>query len=51
MSSETAISHGKILQVIGPVVDVAFEGELPEIFTALRVSNPSINDKEGNLGL
>lgn len=51
MSSETAISHGKILQVIGPVVDVAFEGELPEIFTALRVSNPSINDKEGNLVL
>jgi F-type H+-transporting ATPase subunit beta len=44
-------SNGKILQVIGPVVDVVFEGDLPEIFTALRVSNPSINDKAGNLVL
>ncbi len=45
------ISHGKILQVVGPVVDVSFEGDLPEIYTALRVSNPSISDKEGNLVL
>ena len=45
------ISHGKILQVVGPVVDVSFEGDLPEIYTALRVSNPSINDREGNLVL
>ena len=42
---------GKIAQVIGPVVDVSFEGELPEIYTALRVSNPSISDKAGNLVL
>jgi len=49
MSPET--SKGKILQVIGPVVDVAFESDLPEIYTALRVSNPSISDKEGNLVL
>lgn len=51
MSPETHISHGKVLQVIGPVVDVSFEGELPEIYTALRVSNPSISDKAGNLVL
>lgn len=51
MSQETHISHGKVLQVIGPVVDVSFEGELPEIYTALRVSNPSISDKAGNLVL
>ena len=44
-------SNGKILQVIGPVVDVAFDGDLPEIYTALRVSNPSISKKEGNLVL
>ncbi len=34
---------GKIVQVIGPVVDVAFEGEgnvLPPIFTALKVDRP-----------
>ncbi len=30
---------GKIKQVIGAVVDVYFEGELPEIYTALEVKN------------
>jgi F-type H+-transporting ATPase subunit beta len=43
---------GTILQVLGPVVDVRFEdGELPAIFSALTVSNPSINEKESNLVL
>jgi len=41
--------QGKIVQVIGPVVDVEFTAALPEINTALRISNPSINDKPGNL--
>jgi len=41
---------GKIVQVLGPVVDVEFEqGKLPEILTALFVSNPTINDEEDNL--
>jgi F-type H+-transporting ATPase subunit beta len=41
---------GKVTQVIGPVVDVEFPpGALPEIFTALLLSNPSINDKADNL--
>ncbi len=41
---------GKILQVMGPVVDVEFEqGKLPEIYTALLISNPAINDMEDNL--
>ena len=34
---------GKIVQVIGPVVDVAFEGEgmvLPPIYTALKIDRP-----------
>ena len=30
---------GKITQVIGAVVDVSFEGELPEIYTALESNN------------
>ncbi|PLX27818.1 F0F1 ATP synthase subunit beta [Candidatus Parcubacteria bacterium] len=30
---------GKIKQIIGAVVDVAFEGDLPEIYTALEVKN------------
>ncbi len=41
--------YGKITQVIGPVVDVAFEGDLPEIYTALKITNPSIDDREWNL--
>jgi F-type H+-transporting ATPase subunit beta len=41
---------GKIVQVIGNVVDVEFaEGKLPEILTAIALSNPSINDQEDNL--
>jgi F-type H+/Na+-transporting ATPase subunit beta len=41
---------GKITQVMGPVVDVEFEqGKLPTIYTALTISNPAINDDEGNL--
>ena len=48
MSAEQAV--GKIVQVIGPVVDVEFEpGKLPSIMNALAVSNPAINDDEGNL--
>ena len=31
--------NGKITQIIGAVVDVSFENELPEIYTALEVSN------------
>ncbi len=30
---------GKITQIIGAVVDVNFEGDLPEIYTALEVNN------------
>ncbi|HMF44703.1 MAG TPA: F0F1 ATP synthase subunit beta [Polyangia bacterium] len=44
-----ATSQGKVVQVIGPVVDVEFSGALPEINTALRISNPSISDRPGNL--
>jgi F-type H+-transporting ATPase subunit beta len=32
-------SAGRISQIIGPVVDVAFDGELPEIYNALEVIN------------
>jgi len=44
------MNTGKIVQVIGPVVDVAFEeGKLPSILDALFVTNPAINDQEDNL--
>ena len=43
---------GNVVQVLGPVVDVEFtDGELPKIYNALRLSNPSISDEEGNLVL
>src|SRR5258708_22838013 len=46
------IAPGKITQVPGNVVDVEFgAGTLPPIFSALRVSNPSISDEVGNLVL
>lgn len=40
-------NYGKIAQVIGPVVDVTFEGDqniLPPIFTALKVKRPDGSD-------
>ncbi len=43
-------SIGRVVQVIGPVVDVAFDSaELPEINTALLLSNPSIDNLQDNL--
>lgn len=48
----TAADSGYVTQVIGPVVDVRFDSaELPEIYTALLLTNPSINNKEDNLVL
>jgi F-type H+/Na+-transporting ATPase subunit beta len=46
------MSDGKITQIIGPVIDVEFpKGQLPQIYTALKVTNPSIDDRELNLVL
>jgi F-type H+-transporting ATPase subunit beta len=43
---------GKITRVIGPVVDVEFPASgLPNIFTALTVSNTAISDRPDNLVL
>lgn len=33
------MNYGKIVQVMGPVVDVEFEGELPKIKDALEINN------------
>ena len=54
---QTATPHakapsGKVLQVIGPVVDVEFTGgELPEVYTALTLTNPGIDNVVDNLVL
>nr|QKW93711.1 ATP synthase subunit beta [Vitiosangium cumulatum] len=43
---------GKVTQVLGPVVDVEFPpGGLPEVYTALKVSNPNISTAADNLTL
>ncbi|MCX5748588.1 MAG: F0F1 ATP synthase subunit beta, partial [Proteobacteria bacterium] len=43
-------SMGRVVQVIGPVVDVSFDSaELPEIYTALLLTNPSIDKRQDNL--
>ncbi|MFO7525558.1 MAG: hypothetical protein R6W68_08905, partial [Ignavibacteriaceae bacterium] len=34
---------GNIIQIIGPVVDIEFEeGQLPEIYNALRIPRTSV---------
>ena len=41
---------GKVIQVMGPVVDVEFEqGKLPNILTALTLTNKAIDETEDNL--
>ncbi|MDD4870425.1 MAG: F0F1 ATP synthase subunit beta [Kiritimatiellae bacterium] len=51
-SSAKQTSSGRITQVLGAVVDVEFpEGELPNILTALQVSNSFISDQPWNLTL
>ncbi|MBP9853280.1 MAG: F0F1 ATP synthase subunit beta [Candidatus Omnitrophica bacterium] len=43
---------GQVFQIMGAVIDVIFsDGNLPPIYTALKTSNPSINEKEWNLVL
>ena len=43
---------GKIVQILGPVVDVRFDADsLPEIYTKLTVTNPALNDEQNNLVL
>jgi len=45
-----AKNEGRIIQVIGPVIDVEFpEGELPAIYNAVKITNPRISAKEWNL--
>ena len=44
------MNEGKITQVMGAVVDVEFENSnLPPIYNALQVTNPTISDKDWNL--
>ena len=50
-TSETN-NHGKVVQVLGPVVDVEFkDSDLPPIYTALKVTNSTLSEEEWNLVL
>lgn len=43
-------NFGKVVQIMGPVVDVEFkEGELPPVYTAIKLTNPLLNDQQWNL--
>ena len=44
-------SDGVLKQVIGPVCDIAFKGDIPPVLTALQISNASISDEKWNLTL
>jgi F-type H+-transporting ATPase subunit beta len=45
-----ARAKGRVIQVMGPVVDVEFPpGELPEVYTALRLTNRALGDEADNL--
>ncbi len=51
-NGSSGLSTGKISQVIGPVVDVAFPpGKLPKILNALTLTNPNISKEKDNLVL
>jgi F-type H+-transporting ATPase subunit beta len=50
MATATTAHNGRITQVIGPVVDVEFPpGGLPDIYTALSITNPGIDARQDNL--
>jgi F-type H+/Na+-transporting ATPase subunit beta len=41
---------GRVTQILGPVVDVEFPpGGLPEVYTALKLTNPNISSEGDNL--
>jgi ATP synthase F1 subcomplex beta subunit len=44
------MAKGKVVQIVGPVVDVEFtEGELPAIRNALKVQRTAIDDTGKNM--
>jgi len=52
MAKSQKEKHGRVLQILGAVVDVEFpDGELPAIYTALKATNTSIDDNQWNLTL
>ncbi|WAE50420.1 F0F1 ATP synthase subunit beta [Bacillus subtilis] len=47
-----AMKKGRVSQVLGPVVDVRFEdGHLPEIYNAIKISQPAASENEVGIDL
>jgi F-type H+/Na+-transporting ATPase subunit beta len=46
MTTATSENVGKVVQVIGPVVDIEFEGKLPAIYNAVRITNQGAADSD-----
>ncbi|MEE9368925.1 MAG: F0F1 ATP synthase subunit beta [Pontiella sp.] len=52
MSTAIETATGKISQILGAIIDVKFsDGNLPDILSALKLSNPTISDEPDNLTL
>jgi len=52
MSTATETATGEISQILGAVIDVKFsDGNLPNILSALKLSNPTISEEPDNLTL
>jgi len=50
MDTSTNNNMGKVVQIMGPVIDVEFKNtELPPIYTALKLTNHLISDEKWNL--
>ncbi|NTU69897.1 F0F1 ATP synthase subunit beta, partial [bacterium] len=47
---ETKEYQGKILEITGPVIDVYFEGKVPQIYASLKVQNGPVLEVEQHLG-
>src|SRR5690606_31049499 len=46
------MNKGRVIQVMGPVVDVKFEGgQLPEIYNALKIEHKARNENEVDVDL
>src|SRR4051794_31269809 len=51
-ASASSQNIGRIKQIIGPIVDVEFDsGRLPNIFHAVKITNPAVDNREWNLVL
>ncbi|HEV2148303.1 MAG TPA: F0F1 ATP synthase subunit beta [Longimicrobiaceae bacterium] len=46
-----AAKVGRVVQVIGPVIDAEFEGTLPDIYNALRVTRPGTDGVDAEIVL